>query len=133
MKHIEVVCAFIFNNKKEIFCCKRGTGRALEGFWEFPGGKIERNEFKEKAIVREIKEELKATILPIKYVGSVYHEYKLLQVPFSITMYGYLCELIDGELTLTEHTNYMWLKAEELSNVAFAAADKPFIDMLKDL
>lgn len=33
MKHVEVVCAVIKNNKDEIFCCKRGPGRSLEGFW----------------------------------------------------------------------------------------------------
>jgi hypothetical protein len=33
MKHVEVVCAVIRNDKNEIFCCKRGPGIALEGYW----------------------------------------------------------------------------------------------------
>ena len=59
MKHVEVVCAVIKNENGEFLCCKRGPGRALEGFWEFPGGKVKPNETHEQTIIREIKEELK--------------------------------------------------------------------------
>ena len=48
MKHYEVVCALIEDEKGRIFCCKRGPGRALEGKWEFPGGKVEKEETHEK-------------------------------------------------------------------------------------
>ena len=58
MKHVEVVCAIIENDKDEVFICKRGAGRQLEGKWEFPGGKVEANESHEQTIIREIKEEL---------------------------------------------------------------------------
>lgn len=130
MKHVEVVCAIIVNDKEEVFCTKRGPGRALEGFWEFPGGKVENNETHEETIIREIKEELNSTIKPIKYVGKVDHEYTNLDSPFSITMYGYLCKLIDGELTLSEHTAKQWVKLDKLKDIEFAEADIPFIDMI---
>ena len=42
MKSIEVVAAVIVKDNK-VFCCKRGPGRDLEGYYEFPGGKIEIN------------------------------------------------------------------------------------------
>ena len=51
MKHYEVVCALIEDEKGRIFCCKRGPGRALEGKWEFPGGKVEKEETHEKSIL----------------------------------------------------------------------------------
>ena len=130
MKHVEVVCAVIRNDKNEIFCCKRGAGRALEGYWEFPGGKVEANETHEDTIVREIKEELKTIIEPIKYIGVSNHEYTDIDRPFSITMYAYECRLIQGELELTEHTEKTWVKIEELKNVNFAAADLPIVKML---
>lgn len=93
MKHVEVVCAIIRNSNNEIFVCRRGPGRALEGKWEFPGGKVESNETHEETIVREIKEELDSIIEPIKYIGVVDHEYTDIEKPFSITMYGYECKL----------------------------------------
>lgn len=131
MKHVEVVCAVIKNNNGEIFCCKRGPGRALEGYWEFPGGKVEANETHEETIKREIKEELKTIIEPIKYIGKSYYEYKELEKPFSITMYAYECKLIEGNLELTEHTEKRWLKKDGLANLKFAAADLPIIDLIK--
>ncbi len=130
MKHVEVVCAIIVNDKEEVFCTRRGPGRALEGFWEFPGGKVEENETHEETIIREIKEELSSTIKPIKYIGKVEHEYTNLESPFSITMYGYICKLIEGELTLSEHTAKQWVKKDKLKDIEFAEADIPFIDMI---
>ena len=130
MKHYEVVCAIIVNNKNEIFVCQRGPERQLDGKWEFPGGKVEANETHEQTIIREIKEELKSTIEPIKYIGKSYYEYTSLALPFSITLYGYLCKLIDGNLSLTEHVDSKWVNKENLKLVDFCEADKPFIEML---
>ncbi len=130
MKHYEVVCALIQNDENKIFCCKRGPGRALEGKWEFPGGKVEAHETHEETIVREIKEELKATIRPLEYIGKSYYEYHNLSPynDFSITLYAYKCRLIEGNLTLTEHTEARWSTIEEMKEMDFAAADKPFIE-----
>lgn len=130
MKHVEVVCAVISNDNNEIFCCKRGPGRSLEGFWEFPGGKVEANETHEQTIVREIKEELKTIIEPIRYIGVSNYEYNDLEKPFSITMYAYECKLIKGELELTEHTEKKWVKKSELKTLNFAPADRPILDMI---
>ena len=131
MKHVEVVCAVIRNEKNEVFCCRRGPGRALEGFWEFPGGKVEASETHEQTIIREIKEELKTDIEPIKYIGKSYYEYIELEKPFSITMYAYECKLIKGELELTEHTEKRWVSKEKLVDFKFANADLPIIDFIK--
>ena len=91
----------------------------------------ERNIWINETIVREIKEELDSVIEPIKYVGFSNHEYTDLEKPFSITMYGYECKLIEGELKLSEHTASNWVTEDELKNVDFAAADIPFIEMIK--
>ncbi|MCF0116569.1 MAG: (deoxy)nucleoside triphosphate pyrophosphohydrolase, partial [Bacilli bacterium] len=113
----------------------RGPGRALEGKWEFPGGKINDNETKEEALIREIKEELDSFIEPIEYMGENYYEYTNMAPysDFSITMYGFRCKLIDGSLQLTEHTESKWVNKESLSSLDFAPADIPFVDMIKDI
>ena len=118
------------NDKGEIFCCKRDPGRSLEGYWEFPGGKVEEYETHEQTIVREIKEELLSDIEPIKYIGESNYDYTNLDKPFSITMYAYECKLIKGELRLTEHTEKKWVSESELTNLTFAPADIPIISMI---
>ena len=60
MKTIHVAAAVIVENHK-IFAARRGYGE-FKGYWEFPGGKIEKDEKSEDALQREIKEELAADV-----------------------------------------------------------------------
>ena len=60
MKTINVVAAIIYEGDK-ILATQRGYGD-FKGKWEFPGGKIESGETSEKALKREIYEELNAKI-----------------------------------------------------------------------
>ena len=64
-KHIFVSAAVIFrtdtDGTKQVFATQRGYGE-WKGWWEFPGGKIEKGETPEAALVREIREELTAEI-----------------------------------------------------------------------
>ena len=71
MRTIEVVAAVICEEGK-ILATQRGYGD-FEGLWEFPGGKIEKNESQEEALVREIREELGCTININKKICTVYH------------------------------------------------------------
>ena len=130
MKHVEVVCALIQNEKGKIFCCQRGPGRSLSYKWEFPGGKIEKNETPEEALIREIKEELKSDIKVIRYIGVSKYEYVDLEKPFSITMHAYLCKLVNGNLELTEHIDSCYADVNDMKLMDFAAADIPLIDMI---
>lgn len=132
MKHVNVVCAIIENDKGEIFCCKRGPGRALEGYWEFPGGKIEIGETKEETVVREVREELDSIIEPLEYVGSTSYTYQDTKEykGFSINLYYYKCRLVSGNLTLGEHTDAKWMKKSELNQLNFAKADTPIIEKI---
>lgn len=130
MKHVEVVCALIMNDNNEIFICKRGVGE-LAGKWEFPGGKVEKNETKEHAVEREIKEELSCTIKTIKYLCSAYYEYQNLKEPFSITMYAYLAKITEGYPILSEHTDSRWKEYNDFKNFDFALADVELIKKIK--
>lgn len=134
MKNVNVVCAVIIRNDK-VFCCRRGSGRALEGLWEFPGGKIEKDEFAQEALKREIKEELKSNIQVGLYIETVEHTYP--DMPpyegFHIRMEAYVCELISGNLELSEHTDSKWLDLSELDSVEWADADRPIVEEVKRL
>ncbi|MGM9858899.1 MAG: (deoxy)nucleoside triphosphate pyrophosphohydrolase [Bacilli bacterium] len=132
MKHYEVVCAVIYDSENKIFCTQRGPGRALEGKWEFPGGKVESNETHEDTIIREIKEELDSLVEPLEYLGAFSYEYTNLAPyeDFSITLYAYKCKLVEGNLILSEHINKKWATNEDLINLDFAPADKELIKLL---
>ena len=48
-----------------------------------------------------------------------------------ISMKAYDCELVSGNLELSEHTDSKWLKLHELDTVEWAEADRPIVEMIK--
>lgn len=124
MKTIRVSAAVIHNNGK-ILATQRGYGD-FKGMWEFPGGKREEGETGEEAILREIKEELKADISIEKFLITVEYQYP----NFFLIMDCYLCTLISDGLTLTEHEDARWLYIDNLDSVKWLPAD---IDALNEV
>lgn len=125
MKTIEVVAAIIINDNK-IYCAKRANKGEVALKWEFPGGKIEKGENPKDALVREIQEELNATIKVNDYFMSVEHQYD----SFFIKMHSYLCSIEKGTLTLSEHVEDKWLHMDKLSTLDWAPADIPIVNKL---
>jgi 8-oxo-dGTP diphosphatase len=127
MKHHEVVAAIIVNGS-EILCLQRGPSKYdyIAHKYEFPGGKVEADETREEALIREIKEELELDIQVQEHFLTVEHAYP----DFKITMHGFLCQAGEAQLTLHEHIAYQWLPAHKLSVLDWAAADIPFVSKL---
>jgi len=123
-KRIEVVAAIIRKENK-ILATQRGSGE-FKGKWEFPGGKIEVNETKEEALLREIKEELNADINIISFIKTVEYEYDT----FYLSMHCYWCKLLSAKFQLLEHEEARWLGGEELLQVEWLPAD---IALLSDI
>ena len=53
-----VVSIALIDSNDQILISKRPDKKHLSGYWEFPGGKVEKNETPQNAIIREVKEEL---------------------------------------------------------------------------
>lgn len=117
MKSIEVVAAIIRRNGR-ILATQRGYGEFKDG-WEFPGGKTERGETPQQALVREIKEELKSEIRVGEKLCTVEYDYP----KFHLTMHCFWCDLLDGEPVLLEHEAARWLTTDELNSVDWLPAD----------
>lgn len=128
MKKIEVVAAILIKDKK-VFCAQRANKGPLALKWEFPGGKIEINESKEEAIVREIKEELLVDIEVEEYLMTVNHQYET----FFITMHALICNVVSGEIKLKEHVDSCWLDKSQLLTLDWAEADKPIVKKLVEI
>ncbi|MDD3241340.1 MAG: (deoxy)nucleoside triphosphate pyrophosphohydrolase [Bacilli bacterium] len=127
MKNVEVVAAVIQDGNK-ILATRRGYGDFI-GMWEFPGGKIEENETREVALIREIKEELDADIEVGKFLTTVEYDYP----KFHLMMHCYLCHLKESKITLVEHSDAKWLESDELSSIDWLPADIEVVDKIKKL
>lgn len=128
MKQIEVVAAIIHDAEGRIFTTQRGYGE-WEGWWEFPGGKMEAGESPEEALKREIWEELETRIVIERLVTTVEWDYP----KFHLTMHCYWCHVESGSLTLKEHEASRWLAADELENVKWLPADLQILDKIRNL
>lgn len=129
MKIIEVCAAIIINNNK-ILLTQRGYGEYKDKR-EFPGGKIEENETKEETIIREIKEELDATIKVEKFLTKVQYDY----TSFYLKMNVFIASLTSSHLLFKEHESYKWIDVSELNDLDaldLLPADRLIIPYLKD-
>ena len=126
MKTIEVVAAIIIKDG-EVFATQRGYGE-WQGWWEFPGGKIEPGETPQEALVREIREELDADISVGALLETVEWDYPT----FHLTMHCYLCTLLSASLNLNEHQAAAWLTPQTLATVKWLPADEGLIGRLRE-
>ena len=52
----------LIDDENKILIGRRPVGKAFENLWEFPGGKVKKNETVEQALIRETKEEINISI-----------------------------------------------------------------------
>ena len=122
---IEVVAGIIYKDDKFLIA-QRNLKKSQGGLWEFPGGKIEKNETGEEALIREIKEEFNADIKVDSYVGENVHHYP----EKDIKLLFYKARLISDKIELLEHEDYKWITKNEKDNFEFDPADKEVFYMI---
>ena len=125
MVMIKVVCGVIFKDEK-ILLTRRKKGKSLEGYWEFPGGKVEEGETDKSALERELNEELGLSVTEITYFSENKHEYET----FSIHLIAFKCNAYDNPKILVDHDKFEWLSSKEIKKLNLAEADKSFVKIL---
>lgn len=127
MKIINVVAAIIIKDG-QVFATQRGYGE-FQGWWGFPGGKIESGEGLKDALVREIREELEVEISVGELLETVEWDYP----NFHLTMHCFVCSLISESLHLNEHEAAEWLTKDTLHSVKWLPADEGILRKIEVL
>lgn len=128
MKKKIYVTGAVLRKEGKILAAKRGNGKSLGGFWEFPGGKIEEGETPKEALARELKEELLIEAAVGQPITTTEHEYD-----FGIVILStFECELVGSSPQLTEHSEIRWLEPSELPQLDWAPADIPTVSILSN-
>jgi 8-oxo-dGTP diphosphatase len=99
---------------------------AIPNMWEFPGGKVEKDEDLYSALKREIHEELGCIIETFEIFNDHTHEYDT----FIINLIAIKCKIAKGTPEKSEHSKLIWLKRENLSSLVWAPADIPAVEQL---
>ena len=111
---VEVAACFMTVNEKVLFL-KRLPHKSEGSKWGIPGGKVDKGETAEQAVLREVLEETSIDLAgkSLLYFGKVYIRYP--EVDFLYHMYGYDFDELQADVTINpdEHTEFRWITLAE--------------------
>lgn len=124
--YVEVVAALIWRDGKFLIC-QRPKNKARALLWEFVGGKVEKGESREEALVRECREELGIVVSVEAPFAEVMHEYPDIVVHLTL----FTCTIAVGTPQKLEHNDIRWIVPEEIERYAFCPADDCILERIK--
>jgi len=112
----------------KVFIQKRLADDVWGNLWEFPGGRLQKDETPIEAIGREFKEETGFDIEVIEDLGAVRHSYTI----YRVTLHCFLVRLLSksAEPRLSAAQEYRWASWQDLGSYAFPAGHRKLIDRL---
>ena len=121
-------CVILINKNNEILICQRPKGKFMDGFWEFPGGKVKNSEKFNYAAIREIQEELNVKIdaKDINFLMNIFYEYS----DFFLSMQVYFTDKWQGKIKAMEKQKFKWIKKETLKDIDMLPASKKIIQKI---
>lgn len=126
MNAIKVVAGIIVDEDR-VLITRRAPNQNFAGGWEFPGGKVEPDETERACLVRELKEELNIDVFVGDLCTEVMHDYG----SFTIKLLAYYCTISNGEIAMSVHDKYRWVKIEDLLEYDLLPADIAIAKVLK--
>ena len=119
---VQVAAALIWQGDKFMICQRPvNKTRALE--WEFVGGKAEKGETLEEALIRECHEEIGVTVS----VGEVFMELDHVYPDITIHLTLFNCEIAEGTVQKLEHNDIRFITPDEIPQYNFCPADKEIL------
>ncbi|MES2786319.1 MAG: NUDIX domain-containing protein [Pseudomonadota bacterium] len=101
---VEVAVGVLIRADGAFLLTSRPPGKVYEGYWEFPGGKVELGESVEQALRRELQEEIGLTIGPVHpwHVEHVDYPHALVRLNF--------CKVFEwtGDMHMHEGQDFSW-------------------------
>jgi len=122
---LDVVAGVIRRNGRFLIA-QRLPNDTLGGFWEFPGGKVERNEALADALHRELLEELGVET----QIGAELHRVVHAYPDRDVRLYFFEATITGGEPRPIEAADVRWVRPDELRNYQFPEADLPLLEIL---
>src|SRR6476469_9801395 len=111
----QVVAAIIIRGQK-ILICQRSEGQAMPLKWEFPGGKVERDEDLKDALHRELDEELGIDAVIGRKVAAIQHP---CGSGASLELYFYRVDQCTKEIEHRIFRDVRWVERKQLPTYDF--------------
>lgn len=126
---ISLVSCCILQKKNKILVSKRKPQKIYSDCWEFPGGKLEKNESFQQAIIRELQEELgiRVEIKDLTVIDNISHSYHRNQI---IILAVFFLKKWKGFITAKESQEIQWVSKSYLKKLNFLEGSKIIIERL---
>ncbi|BCL71207.1 Mutator mutT protein [Vibrio nigripulchritudo MADA3029] len=125
MKRVHIAAAVILNaSRDQVFITKRPAKAHKGGFWEFPGGKVEKGESAQEATVRELYEEIGIHVTEITHFEALKHDYPDKSLAFDF----FVVTDFDEEPYGKEGQEGEWVRLEKLKDYDFPEANVPVLE-----
>lgn len=101
---VDVAVGVLIRPNGDFLLTSRPIGKVYDGYWEFPGGKLEPGETVHQALQRELHEELGITIGP-----ATLWKVELVDYPHALVRLSF-CKVFSwsGELQMREAQSFAW-------------------------
>ena len=124
---VQVVAALIRQEDK-FMIFQRPVTKTRAYQWEFVGGKVEKGETFEEALIRECREEIGVTVKVGDVFMEVDHEYP--DITIHLTLFN--AEIIDGVPQKLEHNDIRVITPDEIPQYRFCPADDEILKKIKE-
>jgi 8-oxo-dGTP diphosphatase len=125
---LQVVAAVIERSDRRILIGQRRRGDTSPLKWEFPGGKVRRGETFERALTRELREELGVTLTKSAEIASVRHQYAA--TPEELEIHFFAAQFAESDVSPSAFEQTAWVLPRELASYDFLAANRQLIAQL---
>lgn len=123
-----VVAAIIYNDCNQVLIAQRANHGEASNLWEFPGGKVEKDESFLEALARELKEELGITLLDSKPYLSLSEVKKS---GLKLNLHFYECRRFSGKArALESQQDLKWVDLKDLHHYTFPELNQILIQSL---
>lgn len=126
-ENIKVVAGLILQNNK-LLICQRPKFKDHPLKWEFPGGKIKKNETSEDALIREINEELSINIF--NYDELISYSFNYSDLGKAVFINFYLIKNFTGKILNNFHNQLKWIEIKDIREYDFLEGDLKIIDYI---
>ena len=126
-ENIKVVAGLILQNNK-LLICQRPKFKDHPLKWEFPGGKIKKNETSEDALIREINEELSINIF--NYNELISYNFNYSNLGKTVFINFYLIKNFTGKILNNFHNQLKWIEIKDIREYDFLEGDLKIIDYI---
>ncbi len=126
-----VAAAALIDIEGRVLVQRRPEGGSMAGLWEFPGGKIERGETPEAALIRELIEELGVTVDPACLAPAAFASETLGERHLLLLLFA--CRKWQGIPRALHASELKWVRPLELHRIPMPPADRPLIGLLEAL